>query len=259
MVHPTSSGLEDPPRPYSVGTTSREPSPRRLVRHTIAAAQLEIVLPSDTWLSQFTLRHPDLRLLIFNQLSLSKYRWLIGIELCGDEEIDYAAEIRGLGRVKRVERVAVFGRPTRYLVEVQGSPSLLLLARFNLLFSYPIACQQGVYRVQVMDQVSKLRDLAVAIRQLGGEVRLTRVRRGQVPSSGAYLTVAQARLLHKAVALGYFEVPRRVTLQRFAQQVGLSISWVSTALATVEQKLAEAAIANVPFPTVRSPSSTKGF
>ncbi len=255
----TLPGLESLLRPYPMVAPSAEPLPHRIPHPTIAAAQLEIVLPSDTWLSQFTTRHPDLRVLIFNQLSLSRHRWLIGIELCGDEGVDYEAEIRDFRRVKRVERVACLGRPTRYLVEVRGSPFLLMLARLNLLFSYPINCQQGVYRIQLMDRVSKLRDFAAAIRQLGGEVRVTRMRRGQVRSSSAYLTATQARLFHKAVAVGYFDVPRRVTLEKLSRQVGLSISWVSTALATVEKKLAEAAIADAPFPTARMALSTKRF
>ncbi len=255
----TLPGLESLLRPYPMVAPSAEPLPHRIAHPTIAAAQLEIVLPSDTWLSQFTTRHPDLRVLIFNQLSLSRHRWLIGIELWGDEGVDYEAEIRDFRRVKRVERVACLGRPTRYLVEVRGSPFLLLLARLNLLFSYPINCQQGVYRIQLMDRVSKLRDFAAAIRQLGGEVRVTRMRRGQVRSSSAYLTATQARLFHKAVAVGYFDVPRRVTLEKLSRQVGLSISWVSTALATVEKKLADAAIADAPFPTARMALSTKRF
>lgn len=259
LVHPTPLGSENAFRLAPASGRALEPLSRRVTRPTAAVAQLEVTLPSDMWISQFTARHPDVRLLIFNQLLLSRYRCLVGIELCGDEEIDHAAEIRSLPRVTRVERLTVFGRPTRYLVEVVGSPFLRLLGQLNLLFTYPVTCQQGVCRVHLMDRVSKLRALEDAVRQLGGEVRITRARRGQVRSSSAYLTAAQARLFHKAVAVGYFDVPRRVTLEKFAHQVGLSMSWVSTALASVEKKLAEAAIADVPFPTVRTPSSTKGF
>jgi predicted DNA binding protein len=53
------------------------------------------------------------------------------------------------------------------------------------------------------------------------------------------LTSIQRALFRQALALGYFEVPRRITLTQLAHKVSRNKSSVSTTLATVERKLAE--------------------
>ncbi len=53
------------------------------------------------------------------------------------------------------------------------------------------------------------------------------------------LTPRQEELFRRAMAEGYFEVPRRVTLTELAARLGMAVSSLSEALAIIEKKLLE--------------------
>jgi len=142
-----------------------------------------------------------------------------------------------------VSRVATLGPLMRNHMVAQTPPFYLLEKDLAILVRYPIVVQDGTYTLEAAGRVSQLREM---VKKLGDSYQGVEVlrfgpdRMRTVPES---LTPQQDALLHQALAAGYFDVPRRVTLTGLAQRLGKSKSSLSRGLAVVEQKLAESAAA----------------
>ncbi|EQD61199.1 Bacterio-opsin activator, HTH domain protein [mine drainage metagenome] len=71
------------------------------------------------------------------------------------------------------------------------------------------------------------------------EATLEAVRHTDPTRASGRLTPHQEDLLKRAMAAGYFEVPRQITLTALSQRLGLAPSTLSETLAKVEKKLLE--------------------
>ena len=108
------------------------------------------------------------------------------------------------------------------------------------LLRYPRFIQNGEYTVEAAAPVTQIRRLIQELRRISKAVEVLRFGRDRMRTYPPTLTARQNSLLHQALAAGYFDVPRRISLTRFAKRLGRSKSGLSEALALVEQKLAEA-------------------
>lgn len=82
-----------------------------------------------------------------------------------------------------------------------------------------------------------LRRLVRRLERKGYGVKLVRL--ADVKDSVA-LTARQEKILSAALALGYFDYPRRIRLTELARQLGISKSWVSEVLRRAQTKVVDA-------------------
>jgi predicted DNA binding protein len=209
--------------------------PERLV-----VMKLKIKTPPELWYSEFTRRHAEL---VVEATSIST---LPGTDTLGEYEIygppvDWTKQIASAPNVVEVECLAtqpVFGR---YRIRYQQSPLIALANELEVLVRYPRTIQRGILECEIVAWPSQLRSLLRALEKAGNEPQLVSLRRDSLRSVRLSLTPIQRALFREALAWGYFEVPRRITLTRLASRVSRSNSSVSRTLAVVERKLAQSA------------------
>ena len=85
----------------------------------------------------------------------------------------------------------------------------------------------------------KIRQLLDRLSERVAGVTLESVRHSDDATGVETLTPRQAGLLQRAIAAGYFDVPRKITLTRLADRERMAVSSLSEALAIVEKKLVE--------------------
>lgn len=204
----------------------------------LAIVKLEIELGKNTWLCGFTRNHPDLLVEVHNILAVP------GKEALGDFEIhgppvDRRAEIGRFPDVVEVGPLDVPPEVGRYRVLFRESVLVPLIVKLEVLLRYPTSARNGVLTVETVDRVSRIRRILAALRHARQRARIVFLRKEFFRSRRPSLTRVQRETFEQALALGYFHVPRRITLTRLSQKLARSKSTVSETLAIVERKLAE--------------------
>jgi predicted DNA binding protein len=167
----------------------------------------------------------------------------VEMDIVGSPSTESLEFLRHEPGVVSVSRVAALGPLTRNHMVAQTPPFHLLEKELAILVRYPIVVRNGTYTLEAAGRVSQLQAMIKKLREFYQGVEVLRFgpdRMRTVPDS---LTPQQDALLHLALAAGYFDVPRRVTLTGLAKKLGKSKSSLSRGLAIVEQKLAESVVA----------------
>jgi predicted DNA binding protein len=216
--------------------TLRSPSDRK----RIIIMKLEARMSPRSWYSGFTRRHPDLVLEVTNAVPAADYHTLAEVEIYGPPK-DWSSEIAGFPDVLEAELLSEHPNLGRYRVRYRTTQIIRLTYELEVMIRYPRTIQNGILTCETIARLSQLRQLFAGLRTLGWEPHVTSLRRDSLRSVRLAFTAPQRALFRQALALGYFEVPRRISLGRLAEKVSRSKSSVSEMLAVVERKLAHSA------------------
>jgi len=205
-------------------------------------AKIAIETPHDGWLLEFSRQHPDLTVKVHNGQWMGQRRYLLDLEVDGSAD-DWSGEIAPFDDVESVERIDIPPNLRLYRVVERCPNYLLLIRKIGVLMNYPRTVHDGVYTCETTARSSQVRELMGELRSARDRARIVSLQRASKPPNGrrsasrSALTEVQESLFRQALELGYFEVPRRITLTRLAEKVGRSKSAVSHALALVERHL----------------------
>jgi len=212
-------------------------SPRSRVDR-IVVSRIAIRLPTNVWYAEFSRSHPELKVTAVNVIHLGSGHSIAEIEI-GGPPADGSGEIASFSDVIEVERLRPAPGEPRYLVRYRQTALTSILSEYGALVRYPLTIRNGVMELEMIAWKSDLRRIITSLTKSGGAPRILSLGSDTVHSVPLILTTTQRSLFKEALAAGYFEVPRRITLTQLAQRVSRSKSSVSSTLAVVEQKLAE--------------------
>ena len=164
---------------------------------------------------------------------------LVEVRIQGGDSGDWGEEIRALPNVVDVEVIAAAEESGLYRVVHRGDPFIPLLRRLRLLRHFPIPIERGVATWTVVGPEPKVHQLLERLGSHPPGVLVESVRHGPLSPGAPPLTPRQHEILRRALAEGYFDVPRRVSLTKLAPKIGVAISTLSVTLAIIEKKIAE--------------------
>ncbi len=205
----------------------------------ILAVRLKVPLPEGIWSRPFSLAHPGLHLDLIDRMEVGMGLTLVEVRIQGRDAGDWGEEIRTLPNVTDVEVIAAAEESGLYRVIYRGDPFTPLLRKLKLLRHLPIPIQQGVATWTVVGPEPKVRQLLKELESIAPDARVESVRRGPLSQGACSLTPRQHEILRRALAEGYFDVPRRVSLTELALMIGVAISTLSVTLAIIEKKILE--------------------
>lgn len=211
----------------------------------IAAVRVRFTIGEDIGLKIFSQAHPSIRCVVTAVQPLGQEHYLIEVEMLTSELHDYAEELAHMPAITSAIRQSPVGHRTAYLITLGLTPEYMHIAsEIGALLRYPRVIEGGRHTLEVVARLSQIRELIRRLRRLADDVEILQFGRAPMLSPGAHLSPRQTALLHRALAAGYFDVPRRVTLTGFAKGLGRGKSSVSRALARIEKQLAESGAAS---------------
>jgi predicted DNA binding protein len=235
------------PRRIGVQRNAAESTRRRLIalrrRSADSGAQrlvvvtLRIRMAQDHWLGRFSNAHPDLRIQAQNWNAIDDRTSVLDYWIAGLPAGTWTGEIASYPDVERVEALAEVADGCLYRVVQRMNPIVQLYQRLRIPLKFPLSIHEGIITWEVASQKQHFDQLIAFLRMRKLEFTIVSVRRGLVRSDVPALTETQRRLLDEAMRLGYFAVPRGITLTELAKRLGRNKSAVSVSLAKVEQKL----------------------
>lgn len=208
----------------------------------LAVVKLRFRVPREAPLSIFVRAYPDTLLNVLATAKLPRNRDLVLFDVLGAMPPDPLARLRAMTGVISIYMSGARGTTARFLAIVRRPHFVALASDLEALLRFPQTVTNGWYAVEVVARVSRLRKLVKELRRLSRDVEVLRFGHDPMRSFPPTLTTRQHFLLHQALAAGYFDVPRRVTLTELAARVHRSKSALSQTLARVERELVESSV-----------------
>ncbi len=200
-------------------------------------------------MARLTIAHPSVRVEVLDRLEITPKRILFDVQFPSSPDLDWAQELRRLPGVESVELIDASPRAEVYRTIFGGRTFVPLAKRLRVLRRFPFPIQNGVATWLLVGPERRVRTLLESLRGSRVTFRVDSVRRGLRTDAASSLTARQREVLGRAVAEGYFDVPRRVTLTELAARMGVASSTLSVTLAVIERKIVEPlAVGADPFP-----------
>ncbi len=210
--------------------------PRTTTPSTLVC-RLRVPLPEAAWISKFSMAHPDITVEILGHLMSGKGEATVGLSLRGEGAEGMRGPMAAIPGVREVEVVEVRSGSTEYRV-VHTTPSLLPnLADLHLMPRFPFLIREGQATWVIAASEDRIRELYARLKAKAPGVVIESLRHTHSQGDLGLLTPRQRTVFDRAMAEGYYEVPRRVTLTELASGLGVAKSTLSESLATIERKI----------------------
>jgi hypothetical protein len=190
----------------------------------------------------FSTRHPELRLQIQNRMEVPGNRVLFDVRCEGPRAAEWVEEVAKFREVSRVEVYPQDARSATYRLTLRTPVFHAVLRKRRVLARYPVEIEQGWGRFETVATASQIRGVLAELQRRVGPSHVEAVRRGPVTLGSLGLTGPQEEVFRAAMAGGFFDTPRGVSLTALAATVGKSKSAVSESIRKIQQRLAESAI-----------------
>lgn len=217
-------------------------------------AKIRVQLPRGSPASILTLRHPEMVLVVVSEQSAIDGKILLEVDVIDSQPVDFARELSRLPGVASVCRIGARQSRARFRVVAEPPRHLTAAITLGVVYRYPLVVRDGQCTLVLEAEISGLRRLLRELRRICPEVKLMSWGRENIPTFPPALSSRQQALLYQAIATGYFEVPRRITLTGLASQIRRSKSSVSRALSLIENRIVEASVLPTTGPEIRTGS-----
>ena len=220
-----------------------EDSPDRLL-----LATLRVRIPRGLWTGAFSRAHTNVSIEALNRADVSKDVSVSDYWISGQPPGAWAREIAGYPDVLKVDSLAEVGDGCVYRITYRNPPVIYLYRELGMPIQFPLHIKGGSIRWEVVARRSEFDLVLQHAGKIDPAFQVISIRRRPLRNHLPVLTEAQHQLLTKAMAAGYFAVPRGITLTDLARRLDRSKSAVSEAIAIIERKLLESALRPTSLP-----------
>lgn len=196
-------------------------------------AELEIKIPENVWLHSLSAKFPNN---IFEIQTILPTETFIGnalIRIIGNNFDNIIEEMKSHPSLVKLD---LFSKGPDYcLINVKTKDPYLLvsLIKSEVLLEYPIRVQNGWTIWKVISNREKISKLAEKLKEKGVIYKLKQISRYKDKVS---LTKRQTEVFDLALKLGYYEIPRKITLSELAKKIKISKSTLSEILRRITKK-----------------------
>jgi len=191
---------------------------------------------------RFLLDHPQLTLVAANRTPVDDRHIVVELVIRGGEESDWSSELRAQATIVSVQELSHIGRPHVYRVKWKAPQFYTeLLHRFDLVGAVPFVLHGEKATLSLALAKPRLRALMRELRRRGFAPEILELRALRGPPRGGGLTPKQRARFQTAVEAGFFDVPRRVSLDELARRFSVRKSAFAESLALARRKILIAA------------------
>ena len=200
----------------------------------VMTAKFAIQMPKKLWIAALSKKYPEITFEILSILPTEKMIGNALVKITGDnaekilQEITVHPSSLELHLISDLEKSKIFNVKT-------NDPWLLIsLIKSEVILKMPVLVKNGIASWEILaphEKISKFNDLLK-------EKNI----KFQLKSIGKYkeepqLTVRQTEVLDQAVKMGYYEIPRKITLTALAKKLNIAKSTLSGILRRIDKKL----------------------
>lgn len=185
-----------------------------------------------------SLLHPELEFEVLSHIPVGREEMVEDIRVTGSQlNQNLAEELRGTEGVKGIETLRQSTTDAVFRVRTHTCPIIKVHQELQIPPSFPFTFHSGIENILVVTSEAKMRELFAKVKEVIPGASLVSVRHEFVVTSECLLTPRQREFFRMAMELGYWDIPRRVSLADLARQANVAKSTFSEALASIEKKL----------------------
>lgn len=203
-------------------------------------ARIKIKFPDQLWISEIFKNFRDIRMEIEHFLPYD-FENSIGNSIIEIFHYDIDLIIKEIKNHKSVIDISILEKDdNRVRFNVKTKDPFLLYAIINcgVLVNFPVRVKEGYAYWRLVSKRESIDKLLTLFDQKGIEYSLLRIGNSpySVDDDKNKLTLDESTLLNKAIASGFFEIPRKISLEELANELGKSKSALSVTLRKIIKK-----------------------
>jgi len=203
-------------------------------------ARIRIKFPEQLWISEIFKKFRDIRMEIEYFLPYD-FEKSIGNSIIEIFHYNIDLIIEEVKKHKSVIEISILEKDekrVRFNVKTKDPFLLYAIIRCGVLVNFPVRVREGYAYWRLVSSRESIDKLLTLFDQKGIEYTLLRI--GNSPYSidddKNKLTLDESTILNKALSLGFFEIPRNISLEELANVLGKSKSALSVTLRKIIKK-----------------------
>ena len=198
--------------------------------------KVNISIPKTKWLAVYNEKYPGLTFNIFSKYLIDENTGVTLFQIAGNAVKRFLKEFKG--RIAQDAFQILFEGEDRVILNIKTSDPWILraLVKTELLIMYPIPVKNG--KIQ-MGTITTRKKFDLFLTELDAQKIKYSIKSVGYFRPIPLLTKNQIDILNLAVKLGYFEIPRKITLTNFAERLEISPSALSETMRRINYKLAK--------------------
>jgi predicted DNA binding protein len=203
-------------------------------------ARIKIKFPEQLWISEIYKNFPDVKMEIshFLPYDLEKSIGNSAIEIMHYKIDSIIEDIRRHPSVIELGILEQEENRVKFNVKTKDPYLLYAIIKCGVLIDFPVRVEDGFAFWRLVSSRERIDQLLTLFEQKNINFELLRI--GKSPYNlevdKSKLTLDELNILDKAISLGFFEIPRKISLEELANQMGKSKSALSVMLRKIIKK-----------------------
>lgn len=202
----------------------------------IVQIRLEIDIPQEKWLFKFNEKYPELNFNILSKFLIEENVGLTLFQIRGVSVKQFISDFKG--QINKDSSKILFEGADLVILNLKVVDPWILntLIKTELLILYPILVKDGKLQIEAITNRFKVDDFLAELEKKNIRATIKNIGYG---FKSSLLTQRQYEILKVANSNGYFEIPRKISLTEFANNLNISKSALSETLRRIFKRLSE--------------------
>jgi predicted DNA binding protein len=203
-------------------------------------ARIKIKFPDQIWISHIFKKYPDIKMEISHflpyDLEKSIGNSIIEIKYYNIEKI--IEEIRNHPSVFELNVMETEENKVKFNIKTKDPYLLYAIIKCGVLVQFPVNVKDGYAYWRLISSRERIDQLLTLFEQKKVNFELLRIGKSpySIEDDKNRLTLNEENILDKAISSGFFEIPRNISLEELANELGKSKSGLSVMLRKIIKK-----------------------
>jgi len=203
-------------------------------------ARIKIKFPDQLWISQIFKNYPDIKLEISHFLPYDLERSIgnsiIEIKHYNIDKI--IEEVRNHPSVFELSVMETEENKVKFNIKTKDPYLLYAIIKCGVLVQFPVNVKEGYAYWRLISSRERIDQLLTLFEQKKVNFELLRIGKSpySIEDDKNRLTLNEENILDKAISSGFFEIPRKISLEELANALGKSKSGLSVMLRKIIKK-----------------------
>ncbi len=211
-----------------------------MVSEKSSLARVKVKFPDQIWISEIFKKFNDIQMEIINFLpyDLEKSIGNAIIEIMHYQIKSIVEVIKNHPSVFEFSILEQEENKIRFNVKTKDPYLLYGVIKYGVLVNFPVKVKEGYAYWRLISTRKRIDDLLTLFENKGIDFELLRIGNSpyEIDDHSSKLSFEEDKILEKAISSGFFEVPRKISLEELANELGKSKSALSVMLRKIIKK-----------------------
>ncbi|MBY8986956.1 MAG: helix-turn-helix domain-containing protein [Candidatus Lokiarchaeota archaeon] len=203
-------------------------------------AWIEIETPKQKWISEIFKKYRDVEIVILNFLPYDFETFIANaiIEIYHYKIEEIIDDIKTHPSVLEFSVLEKLENRVKINIKTEDPYLLYAIIKNGVLIDFPVRISEGLAIWKLVATRKRINDLLLQFEERGINFSLLRILNSDysIDDNENKLNQEESQVINKAIKLGFFDIPRRISLEELANELGKSKSALSVRLRKIIKK-----------------------